>query len=305
VAATVTATVTAIDSLGYTLEAGTVFGLRATGDTLYTFAVDDDVVIGPTETVSAAFTMTAQEPGEGPNDLGGVAVELVGPLDRVLPWISSAATQTTVTGGSDAETVSEYLDRLSVELRLSAPRPIVSDDFAEFAKRNPAVFRAIAIDNYVPGVNERQTIGPHDSTGGTFTLTWSGQTTAAIAYNANAATVQAALEALSNIAPGDVLVTGGPLPGVALTVEFEGLLAEANQAQMTSTGTALTGGTETVPTATTQPPGGGVPGVGPRAALQVDRGRGGGGRLAGLGYRRRGYARRGGAGFVAEPCDVR
>jgi hypothetical protein len=169
VAATVTATVTAIDSLGYTLEAGTVFGLRATGDTLYTFAVDDDVVIGPTETVSAAFTMTAQEPGEGPNDLGGVAVELVGPLDRVLPWISSAATQTTVTGGSDAETVSEYLDRLSVELRLSAPRPIVSDDFAEFAKRNPAVFRAIAIDNYVPGVNERQTIGPHDSTGGTFT----------------------------------------------------------------------------------------------------------------------------------------
>lgn len=62
---------------------------------------------------------------------------------------------------------------------------------------------------YAAVTNEVQTVtitgGP---TGGTFTLTWSGQTTAAIAYNASAATVQAALVALSNIAPGDVVVTG-------------------------------------------------------------------------------------------------
>jgi hypothetical protein len=46
-----------------------------------------------------------------------------------------------------------------------------------------------------------------DATGGTYTLTWMGQTTAPIAYNANAATIQAALEALSNVAPGDVTVS--------------------------------------------------------------------------------------------------
>lgn len=43
---------------------------------------------------------------------------------------------------------------------------------------------------------------------GTFTLTFSGQTTGNIAYNADAATVLAALEALSNIDPGDIAVTG-------------------------------------------------------------------------------------------------
>ncbi|MFB7428788.1 hypothetical protein ACFC0K_36510 [Streptomyces hydrogenans] len=45
-------------------------------------------------------------------------------------------------------------------------------------------------------------------TDGNFTITHSGQTTAAIAYNATAAAVQAALEALSNVNSGDIVVTG-------------------------------------------------------------------------------------------------
>src|SRR3954465_8763162 len=53
----------------------------------------------------------------------------------------------------------------------------------------------------VAGTNEVQTITVTGTpTGGTFTLTYSTQTTAAIAYNATAAAVQTALEALSNIA---------------------------------------------------------------------------------------------------------
>lgn len=45
-------------------------------------------------------------------------------------------------------------------------------------------------------------------TGGTFTLSYGGQTTAAIAYNATAATVQTALTNLSNIGSGNATVTG-------------------------------------------------------------------------------------------------
>ncbi len=56
-------------------------------------------------------------------------------------------------------------------------------------------------------VNEQQQVSTGGATGGTFTLTFSGQTTTALAYNATAAQVQAALEALSNIAPGDVYVS--------------------------------------------------------------------------------------------------
>ncbi|WP_292980981.1 hypothetical protein [Mycobacterium sp.] len=44
--------------------------------------------------------------------------------------------------------------------------------------------------------------------GGTFTLTFGGKTTTAIPWNANAATVQAALEALSSVGAGNVTVTG-------------------------------------------------------------------------------------------------
>lgn len=88
-------------------------------------------------------------------------------------------------------------------------------------------------------------------TGGTFTLTYAGQTTAAIAYNANAAAVQAALEALSNLDTGDVAVGGGPGPGTPWTVTFS--LALGNPAQMTATG-SFTGGTAPAVAVTTTTP---------------------------------------------------
>ncbi len=46
------------------------------------------------------------------------------------------------------------------------------------------------------------------ATAGTYTLTWQGQTTSALAYNANAATVQAAIEALSTVGSGNATVSG-------------------------------------------------------------------------------------------------
>lgn len=79
-------------------------------------------------------------------------------------------------------------------------------------------------------------------TGGTYTLTWSGQTTAAIPYNATAAQVKTALENLSNIEAGDLTVTGGPHPGTAMAVVFSGQFLGDDVAAMTASGTGLTGG---------------------------------------------------------------
>lgn len=91
----------------------------------------------------------------------------------------------------------------------------------------------------VVAVNEVQKVAIQGTaTGGTFTLTYAGQTTSAIAYNASAATVDAALEALSNIGAGDVSVTG-PSGGPWL-VEFTTALAGGDRAQMTAT-SSLTG----------------------------------------------------------------
>lgn len=67
-------------------------------------------------------------------------------------------------------------------------------------------------------------------TGGTFTLTFEGETTDPIDYDASAADIQSALGALPNYATGDFVVTGadgGPwtvaMPGVSLTGDATGL----------------------------------------------------------------------------------
>jgi hypothetical protein len=92
-------------------------------------------------------------------------------------------------------------------------------------------------------VNEVQTVTITGTpTGGTFTLTFDGETTAAIAYNASAAAVLSALEALPSIQAGDVTVGGGPGPGTPYTVTFVGGLAGRDIPQMTAT-SSLTGGT--------------------------------------------------------------
>jgi hypothetical protein len=90
-----------------------------------------------------------------------------------------------------------------------------------------------------PGVNQVQTIRlPAATSGGTFTITFSGQTTGNIAWNASAATVLAALEALSNIASGDVIVAK---IGLTWTVEFTQAFAATTVPLMTGDGTLLTG----------------------------------------------------------------
>jgi hypothetical protein len=85
-------------------------------------------------------------------------------------------------------------------------------------------------------------------TGGSFTLTFEGQTTAAIAFNATAAQVQAALAALSTIGANNVVCAGGPLPGASVTVTFAGAMALIAQQPLTVGASNLTGGAAASPT---------------------------------------------------------
>jgi hypothetical protein len=93
------------------------------------------------------------------------------------------------------------------------------------------------------GTNERQTVTITGTpTGGTWTLTFRGATTANIAYNATAAAVEDALELLSTIGNGRVRVTGGPGPGTPYVVDFEDALGRQDVSTMTASGASLTGG---------------------------------------------------------------
>lgn len=84
-----------------------------------------------------------------------------------------------------------------------------------------------------------------DTTGGTFTLTFNGQTTSALAYNATAATVQTAFLLLSSVGAGNATVTGGPGATAAYSINFTGSLAGTTLA-VTGSGASLTGGTHTL-----------------------------------------------------------
>lgn len=83
------------------------------------------------------------------------------------------------------------------------------------------------------GQNETQTITVANADGGNWTATFGGQTTANIAWNATAATVQTRLRALSTIGDGGCVVTGST--GGPYTVEFTGPLARTNVGDITVT----------------------------------------------------------------------
>lgn len=102
--------------------------------------------------------------------------------------------------------------------------------------------------------NEVQTVQISGTpTGGTFTISWdcpyrSTQTTAAIAYNATAATIQAALRLLPGLESVVVANTAGAPPDQTVSVTFHGCVG--NVAQLTST-SSMTGGTPVITHATT------------------------------------------------------
>jgi hypothetical protein len=83
---------------------------------------------------------------------------------------------------------------------------------------------------------------------GTFTLAFRGDETAAIPFNAPAATVQADLQALPSIGAGNVTVTGGPGDATGTkpyVLTFTGALGGVDTGEILTNGEQLAGGTAT------------------------------------------------------------
>jgi hypothetical protein len=116
------------------------------------------------------------------------------------------------------------------------------------------------IDVYVgaaTGTSEVQTVTVTGTpTGGSFKLTYAGQETASIAFDAAAATVQTALQNLSTIGMNNATVTGGPGPGTPWVVTFAAALAGIDTFLLTLSTNALTGGTSPTVTIVETTPGG-------------------------------------------------
>lgn len=125
------------------------------------------------------------------------------------------------------------------------------DDVVLTAVEPGVPFELQGLVNGEPMADDEQlvTISPA-GVGGTFPLTFDGQTAAGIAAGATASTVQAALVALSNLGPDDVRVSGPA--GGPWRVRFTGARADADQPLMTTSRSSLTGGDASVTIATVQ-----------------------------------------------------
>ncbi len=133
------------DTLGHTITAGSVVAYQSSEGPVY-FTVETDVTVPPgqSETATGEVILVALDSGAAANGLPAGVVSIV----DALAWVNQVTTTAVSSGGVDAESPDDYLDRLRSELRLLTPRPIRATDFAVLARRIPGVDRSVAIDGY-------------------------------------------------------------------------------------------------------------------------------------------------------------
>lgn len=148
--ATVLSTWNLSDTLGHTIPAGTQVTINS-GDTPVPFTVQADAVVAPGASVANNVLLTAVTAGASGSGLGAIGGAVV--VVDTLSFVTSVTQNAITTGGVDAETDTDYLNRLTAELQLLAPRPILPSDFAVFARNISGVYRATAIDGYNPNHN--------------------------------------------------------------------------------------------------------------------------------------------------------
>lgn len=185
---------------------------------------------------TAAITYVNGDPASTASNIltALVALSNIAPGDVVVEAINQTEYQVTFEG-----------------IYLGTDVPLMTVDYTNLLGGD-ASLTVTTVQNGTTPIDEVQTLSlPSGPTGGTFTLTYEGQTTAPIAYNANSATVQAALVALSNLAPGDVVCSGGALPGTSVVITFGGTLAGTNVSLITGNGASLTGGSGNISGITT------------------------------------------------------
>jgi Baseplate J-like protein len=154
--ASCTAQVTALDDAGYTMPAGTQFSITDATGTEQGFATLSDQTI-PAAATQMDVPLVANENGVAASGISPVlgSIMLLDPLS----WVQSVQQLTTTSGGSDDEAPDLFLDRLTGELRLMAPRPILPGDFAAMARTIPGIDRTLALDLYQPGTGQGA-VGP-------------------------------------------------------------------------------------------------------------------------------------------------
>ncbi len=212
--------------------------------------IPEFTAVSITDNGDGSFNLTAEEAGKpfvvtitigtGTNEIQ--VVTLVGSPTGGSFTLDFAGQETAnIASDASEETVQTALEGLS---NIEVGDVLVTGDAGgpwtiEFqgALSDTDVALLLADDTLLEGTNEEQTITLASCSGGTFALEFGEETTDPIAHNADAATIQSELEALTGIGAGNVTVSGtGPW-----VVEFIGDLKSTNVSLITVDGSNLTG----------------------------------------------------------------
>jgi hypothetical protein len=245
--ATVATTWTLIDTKGYTIPAGTVVAFSTTGDQLVLFTVLNAVTVpvGSMTTAAGGVLLQASVVAASANGLTGT-MKLIDPLAFVTTIITTAPSS----GGVDAETDLAYLNRLSFQLQLLTPRPILPADFGRISSQTVGVARGLGIDGLNP--SRSVTDGVTTSASPTVTSATAAFTTADVGRGITgagipAATFVGAINSATSIGLSSSATTNTPVnatataTGVTLTLaRTTGQLRTVAVAAVDIAGAALT-----------------------------------------------------------------
>lgn len=137
-----------------------------------------------------------------------------------------------------AKRAEKAMGYISNSLSISGARPDGFDVSGDGFAKTPATGQTMG-----GLVNEVQTLAITGTvSSGTFTITFNGETTAAIDFDATASEIQTALLAIYGLETGDVLVTGGPAGTADVIFTFGGYYAGEDVSLMVVDSTNLVGG---------------------------------------------------------------
>ncbi|HEY7415882.1 MAG TPA: baseplate J/gp47 family protein, partial [Ktedonobacteraceae bacterium] len=221
--------------LSYTLPYGSLLGITDANGDMQMFSTLEDAD-APPGTTYLQINIQAVEIGAAGNSLSGT-VQFI----ELVDWVSEAAVVGATAGGSDPEDDDTYIQRLTDNLALMAPRPILAADFAVMAHNVPGVWRAAVVDNFRPGTLDKQRIASN-YTGGTYALSFQGNVTSDIEATTTTDDLYNALGALPGLDVTDLSITGGPLPSAPIDITFIGRYAYQDVAILVANTTGLTGG---------------------------------------------------------------
>ena len=157
---------TMIDNAGYSVPGGTIVGYNILGNQIYQFQTVSTFTVPPgsTSTASGAILIQSLLIGDQYDNLDPLTYPFL-TLISSLSYVVSVAPTTTTAGGTSVETTTAYLDRLSNELQLLAPRPILPQDYASMARNVTGVARAAAYSGVNPYANILSVVDSSFSTG--------------------------------------------------------------------------------------------------------------------------------------------